>query len=135
MKFPIHIHIHRRLSCVHVAPNFSQNTAVQKRPFFPPPIVAKAHARASLIHKCFLSKDRSILVKAYVTYVRPLLEYAVHVWSPYQLEDIARIESSVALQNDCLVCLMMITVVGWQHWVSKVLSYGDSIRISCTHTK
>ena len=28
-----------------------------------------------------------------VTYVRPLLEYAVHVWSPYQLEDIARIES------------------------------------------
>ena len=56
-------------------------------------IVAKAHARASLIHKCFLSKDRSILVKAYVTYVRPLLEYAVHVWSPYQLEDIARIES------------------------------------------
>jgi len=35
-------------------------------------IVAKAHVRASLIHKCFLSKDRSILVKAYVTYVRPL---------------------------------------------------------------
>jgi len=33
------------------------------------------------MHKCFLSKDRSILVKAYVTYVRPLLEYAVHVWS------------------------------------------------------
>jgi len=56
-------------------------------------IVAKAHARASLIHKCFSSKDRSILVKAYVTYVRPLLEYAVHVWSPYQLEDIAKIKS------------------------------------------
>jgi len=34
-----------------------------------------------------------MLVKAYVTYIQPLLEYAVHVWSPYQLEDIARIES------------------------------------------
>ena len=32
-------------------------------------------------------------MKAYVTYIQPLLEYAVHVWSPYQLEDIARIES------------------------------------------
>jgi len=27
MKFPIHIHIHRRLSCVHVATKFSQITA------------------------------------------------------------------------------------------------------------
>ena len=32
-------------------------------------------------------------MKAYATYVRPLLEYAVHVWSPYWLENIARIES------------------------------------------
>jgi len=29
-------------------------------------IVAKAHARASVIHKCFLSKNRNILVKAYI---------------------------------------------------------------------
>jgi len=41
--------------------------------------VAKAHARASLIHKCFLSKDQSTLVNAYTTYVRPLLEYGVRV--------------------------------------------------------
>jgi len=32
-------------------------------------------------------------VKAYITYVRPLLEYAACVWSPYQLDDIAQIES------------------------------------------
>ena len=31
-------------------------------------------------------------MKAYVTYVRPLLEYAVCIWSPYQLDDIAKIE-------------------------------------------
>jgi len=42
---------------------------------------------------CFLSKNRNIQVKAYVTYVRPLLEYAACVWSPYQLDDIAKIES------------------------------------------
>jgi len=32
-------------------------------------------------------------VKAYITYVRPLLEYAACVRSPYQLDDIAKIES------------------------------------------
>jgi len=32
-------------------------------------IVAKAHARACLIHKCFLSRDTSILVRAFITYV------------------------------------------------------------------
>ena len=56
-------------------------------------IVAKAHARASLIHKCFLSKDQSALINAYTTYVRPLLQYSVCVWSPYHLEDIIKIES------------------------------------------
>jgi len=56
-------------------------------------IVAKAYARASVIHKCFSSKKRNILVKAYITYVRPLLEYAACVWSPFQLDDIAKIES------------------------------------------
>jgi len=35
----------------------------------------------------------NILVKAYETYVRPLLEYTVRAWSPDQLEDIAKIES------------------------------------------
>ena len=34
-------------------------------------IVAKAHARANLIHKCFISKDTCTLVEAFKTYVRP----------------------------------------------------------------
>jgi len=57
-------------------------------------IVAKAHARAYLIHKCFLSKDHSALVKAYVTYVRPLLEYGTCTWSSYQSENICKVESA-----------------------------------------
>ena len=56
-------------------------------------IVAKAHVRSRLIHRCFLSKDRSALVKAYVTYVRPLLEYETCIWSPYQSENICKVES------------------------------------------
>jgi len=56
-------------------------------------IVAKAHARASLIHKFFPSKDATTLTKAFVTYVRPILEYASVIWSPYQLGEIAKLES------------------------------------------
>ena len=56
-------------------------------------IVAKAHARASLIHKCFLSKDATTLTKAFITYVRPILEYASVIWSPYHIGEIAKLES------------------------------------------
>ena len=36
-------------------------------------IVAKAHLRASQILRCFISRDPEILIKAFITYVRPLL--------------------------------------------------------------
>ena len=29
-----------------------------------------------------MSRNRGLLVKAYVTYVRPVLEYNTHIWSP-----------------------------------------------------
>ena len=45
-------------------------------------ITAKAHARCYLIFKCFLSKDPLVLYRAFVVYVRPLLEYASCSWSP-----------------------------------------------------
>jgi len=56
-------------------------------------IVAKAHARACLIHKCFLSRDTSTLIRAYITYVRPLLEYCSCVWSPHLKNSIYKVES------------------------------------------
>jgi len=37
-------------------------------------------------------------VKAYITCVRLLLEYAACVWLPYQLDDIAKIESVQSVQ-------------------------------------
>jgi len=46
-------------------------------------IVRKAQQQAGLILKCFCSQDRDLFMKAYYTYVRPLLEYSTSVWSPH----------------------------------------------------
>ena len=56
-------------------------------------IVQKGHQRANLIHRCFTSRDRSLLVKAFITYVRPILEYNSPVWSPTSKKEISRIEA------------------------------------------
>ena len=45
-------------------------------------IVAKSHQRASLILKCFQCRDPVVLFHAFVTFVRPILEYCSPVWSP-----------------------------------------------------
>jgi len=46
-----------------------------------------------LVHNCFTSKDVITMTRAFVVYVRPLLEYTSSVWSPYLLKDIKRVES------------------------------------------
>ena len=38
-------------------------------------IIFKAHQRANLIGRCFVSRNINLLVRAFVTYMRPLLEY------------------------------------------------------------
>jgi hypothetical protein len=55
-------------------------------------IVRKALARSNLIFKCFQSKDTATLVRAFKTFVLPLLEYNSPVWSPHLLKDINLIE-------------------------------------------
>ena len=52
----------------------------------------KAHQRACLILHCFTSKDRTMLVKAFTTYVWPLLEYNSPIWSTASIKDILCIE-------------------------------------------
>ena len=56
-------------------------------------IVARAFVRANLIHKCFISRDVKVLMRAFTVYVRPLLEYACCVWSPHHVGQIAQVES------------------------------------------
>ena len=53
-------------------------------------IVHKAHTGAKLMLRCFTSRDRKLLVKAYCTNVRPLLEYCTPVWSPHYRFDFDR---------------------------------------------
>ena len=40
----------------------------------------------------FISRNNGLLMRAYMTYVRPILEYSTCVWSPYMLKDIRQVE-------------------------------------------
>jgi len=55
-------------------------------------ITAKAHRRANCILRCFISRENDLLVRAFVTYVRPILEYNSIVWSPSLIRDIEQVE-------------------------------------------
>jgi len=56
-------------------------------------IVHKAHARARHILRRFTSKNSTILIKAFVTYVRPILEYCTPAWSSLTINNINKIEA------------------------------------------
>ena len=56
-------------------------------------ICCKARQRASIILNCFRSKDPATLLKAFITFVRPILEYCSNLWNPYKKSDIDKIES------------------------------------------
>ena len=56
-------------------------------------IVNRAHQRANLILRSFLSRDINNLIRAFKTYIRPLLEYASPVWSPSSIMLIGSVES------------------------------------------
>ena len=55
-------------------------------------IVAKAYTRIGLLFRGFVSRDLHVFRQAYITYIRPLLEYASNVWSPYLTMHINAIE-------------------------------------------
>ena len=50
-------------------------------------IVAKAHKRANLILRAFVSRDINTLVRACLAYVRPSVGFNSIVWSPYIVKD------------------------------------------------
>ena len=56
-------------------------------------IVKKSSAKSYLILKCFHSRDRNNLVKAFIVYVRPLLEYCSPIWSPHTSKYITTLEN------------------------------------------
>ncbi|MCP4473118.1 MAG: hypothetical protein GY821_00795 [Gammaproteobacteria bacterium] len=56
-------------------------------------IAKKAHNRANMIHRTFLTKNPKFLRNLFITYARPILEYASEVWSPHLVKDRNIVES------------------------------------------
>jgi hypothetical protein len=56
-------------------------------------IVGRAKQRSNLIFRCFVAAEIFYLLKGYICYVRPIVEYCSQVWSPTKLSDIERLES------------------------------------------
>ena len=55
-------------------------------------IIKKSYSRIGVLFKGFATRDAQILKQAYITYIRPVLEYASSVWSPHLLKYINSIE-------------------------------------------
>jgi hypothetical protein len=55
-------------------------------------IVALAYKRTYLLLTAFTASNRATMCSLFNTYVRPILEFATPVWSPYLLKDIDKIE-------------------------------------------
>ena len=55
-------------------------------------IVNRAYIRIGILFKGFVTRDVHVLKQAYVTFIRPILEYASMVWSHYKLKHINAIE-------------------------------------------
>jgi len=70
-------------------------------------IVHTGHGRAAIVLKCFHTRNPEVLVKAFCTYVRPILEYCTPVWSPHHIGHVDKIEkSNIALQREFFVYLI-----------------------------
>lgn len=55
-------------------------------------IAARAYRVLNILFRCFFTANSTVLLRAYVTYVRPVLEYASPVWSPCYVTDIDLLE-------------------------------------------
>ena len=56
-------------------------------------IVSKARQRVGVLFRGFQTRQVSFLKKAYITYIRPLLEYNSNIWNPKQVYFIDLLES------------------------------------------
>ena len=49
-------------------------------------VVSRGHRRAALILRAFTSQDVRLLLRAFIVYVRPVLEYNTVMWSPHTVQ-------------------------------------------------
>ena len=56
-------------------------------------VCTKAKQRAALILNSFYLRNKYLLIRAFIAYVRPLLEYCCSLWSPSKLDLIDKLEN------------------------------------------
>ena len=98
-------------------------------------IVHTAHSCANLILKCFHLRDKELLIKAFCTYVRPLLEYCTPVkWTPRFNYLIGKIEQVQRHFTKCLAGLNKMSyserlqVLGLPSFECRHLNYSVSTK-------
>ena len=55
-------------------------------------IITKAYQRIAVIFRGFYTRNVTFLIRAYKTYIRPILEYCTQIWNPYLIGEITAIE-------------------------------------------
>lgn len=58
-------------------------------------IISKANQRCGIFFRGFVSRNYNIVAKIFLTYIRPILEFNSHIWSPtakYLIEKIERVQ-------------------------------------------
>ena len=56
-------------------------------------ICCTARSRAAMILKSFSSRDKNLLIRAFVQFVCPTLEHSSVIWNPFRLNDIRKLET------------------------------------------
>jgi len=57
------------------------------------PVLLPGHTSVRRLYRAFHSHNIDLLLRAYLTYVRPLIKHDSVIWSPYTVKDIELIES------------------------------------------
>ena len=92
-------------------------------------IASKANSRAIAIRRSFVSRDVTVLIRAYKTYVRPLVESNTVIWSPTAIGDADLLEG-VQRTFTNLECKTSHTPNGLNALILTAWSYGGYVWIS-----
>ena len=85
---------------------FSNNMSFRKHYNY---ICKKAHDLCALIFRAFETRDMRFLIDLFGIYVRPVLEYASHVWCPHLKVDITLIKTVQRMFTKRMPCLRHLT--------------------------
>ena len=72
-------------------------------------ICKKAHGLCAMILRAFETRDMRFLIDLFRIHVRPVLEYASHVWCPHLKVDITLIERVQRMFTKRIPCLLHLT--------------------------